>query len=64
MALDVGSQQSVRAFAEEIKRKGWRINLLVNNAGVMFQPFGKTVDGIESHFAIVSIIIESNLLSS
>lgn len=54
MSLDVGSQKSVRAFAEEIKRKGWRINLLVNNAGVMFQPFGKTVDGIESHFAIVS----------
>eukprot|EP00029_Vermamoeba_vermiformis_P007461 TRINITY_DN323_c0_g1_i1.p1 TRINITY_DN323_c0_g1~~TRINITY_DN323_c0_g1_i1.p1 ORF type:complete len:376 (+),score=80.29 TRINITY_DN323_c0_g1_i1:87-1130(+) len=52
MALDVGSQKSVRAFAEEIKRKGWRINLLVNNAGVMFQPFGKTIDGIESHFAI------------
>jgi NAD(P)-dependent dehydrogenase (short-subunit alcohol dehydrogenase family) len=54
MSLDVGSQKSVRAFAEEIKRKGWRINLLVNNAGVMFQPFGKTTDGIESHFAIVS----------
>jgi NAD(P)-dependent dehydrogenase (short-subunit alcohol dehydrogenase family) len=52
MSLDVGSQKSVRAFAEEIKRKGWRINLLVNNAGVMFQPFGKTTDGIESHFAI------------
>jgi NAD(P)-dependent dehydrogenase (short-subunit alcohol dehydrogenase family) len=44
--LDLGSLASVRAFAS--KWEG-RIDVLVNNAGVMAVPFARTVDGFESH---------------
>ena len=44
-ALDLASQASVRAFAE---RWGNRpLNYLINNAGVMTTPFGRTADGLE-----------------
>jgi NAD(P)-dependent dehydrogenase (short-subunit alcohol dehydrogenase family) len=43
--LDLGSLASVRAFAS-----AWegRIDVLVNNAGIMAVPFARTVDGFES----------------
>ena len=45
--LDLGSLASVRAFASEWEG---RIDVLVNNAGVMAVPFARTVDGFESHW--------------
>src|SRR5438874_77425 len=48
MALDVASLASVRAFADAIKAKGTKVNVLVNNAGIMTGPDEaqhKTVDG-------------------
>ncbi|XP_030375253.1 dehydrogenase/reductase SDR family member on chromosome X [Scaptodrosophila lebanonensis] len=50
--LDVGDLKSVRAFAQRIKEKYTKIDLLLNNAGIMFAPFRLTADGYESHFAI------------
>ncbi|XP_030558608.1 dehydrogenase/reductase SDR family member on chromosome X isoform X2 [Drosophila novamexicana] len=50
--LDVGDLKSVRAFAERISQKYQKIDLLLNNAGIMFAPFKLTADGYESHFAI------------
>jgi NAD(P)-dependent dehydrogenase (short-subunit alcohol dehydrogenase family) len=43
--LDLGSLASVHAFAD-----AWegRVDVLVNNAGVMAVPFARTVDGFES----------------
>jgi NAD(P)-dependent dehydrogenase (short-subunit alcohol dehydrogenase family) len=43
-ALDVADLASVRAFAE-----GWRgsLDVLINNAGIMAVPEGRTVDGFE-----------------
>jgi NAD(P)-dependent dehydrogenase (short-subunit alcohol dehydrogenase family) len=45
--LDLGSLESVRAFAA-----AWegRIDVLVNNAGIMAVPFARTVDGFESQY--------------
>ena len=45
--LDLGSLASIHAFAE-----AWegRIDVLVNNAGIMAVPFARTVDGFESHY--------------
>jgi len=45
--LDLGSLASVHAFAA-----AWDgpIDVLVNNAGIMAVPFGRTVDGFESQF--------------
>ena len=47
--LDLADLQSVRAFAE-----GWTddIDVLVNNAGVMVPPLGRTADGFELQFGI------------
>jgi len=50
--LDLSSLKSVRTFAEEFKRSGKDLNLLVNNAGVMAIPaFTKSKDGFEMQFA-------------
>ena len=52
VALDLGSQASVRQAAEQILRGHERVDLLVNNAGVMGIPERKTVDGYEMQFGV------------
>lgn len=48
--LDLTSLRSVRAAAEAICHLASVIHMLMNNAGVMFTPFGRTSDGFEMHF--------------
>jgi NAD(P)-dependent dehydrogenase (short-subunit alcohol dehydrogenase family) len=45
--LDLASLASVRAGAEALRAVVGRIDLVVNNAGVMATPLGHTVDGFE-----------------
>src|SRR5712692_1838187 len=45
--LDLASLDSVRAAAGELRARHPRIDLLVNNAGVMFTPRQTTGDGFE-----------------
>lgn len=45
--LELASLASVRAFAERFLARHDRLHILVNNAGVMACPFGKTVEGFE-----------------
>jgi NAD(P)-dependent dehydrogenase (short-subunit alcohol dehydrogenase family) len=45
--LDLASQSSVREAAGEIGAQFPRVDLLVNNAGVMEVPFRRTEDGFE-----------------
>ena len=52
VSLDLSSQQSVRDAAEKILRDHERIDLLINNAGVMGIPERKTVDGYEMQFGV------------
>ena len=52
ISLDLASQASVRAAAEQILREQERVDLLVNNAGVMGIPECKTVDGFEMQFGV------------
>jgi NAD(P)-dependent dehydrogenase (short-subunit alcohol dehydrogenase family) len=52
VSLDLGSQASVREAAEQILREHERVDLLVNNAGVMGIPERKTVDGYEMQFGV------------
>lgn len=66
MTLDVGNLQSVRDFASAFKAKYDRINLLLNNAGVMAIPRTTTADGFEmqlgvnhlGHFALTGLLLD------
>jgi NAD(P)-dependent dehydrogenase (short-subunit alcohol dehydrogenase family) len=46
--LDLGSLKSVRQAAAAILERHDRLDLLINNAGVMVPPFGRTEDGFET----------------
>jgi NAD(P)-dependent dehydrogenase (short-subunit alcohol dehydrogenase family) len=46
--LDLGSLRSVRVAAAAIRERFSRLDLLINNAGLMIPPYGKTEDGFES----------------
>ena len=50
-ALDLADLESVRAFAASIARGGSAVDVLINNAGVMFPPRRLTPQGFESQFA-------------
>jgi NAD(P)-dependent dehydrogenase (short-subunit alcohol dehydrogenase family) len=52
MELDLNSLDSVRHFAEAFLAKYNRLDGLVNNAGVMHTPEGRTIDGFETQFGI------------
>jgi len=66
MGLDLSDLKSVRKFAEEFKKSHTRLDLLINNAGVMVPPYSKTVDGFElqmgtnhmGHFALTGLLID------
>jgi NAD(P)-dependent dehydrogenase (short-subunit alcohol dehydrogenase family) len=48
--LDLGSLASVRAFAAGFLADHQRLDVLINNAGVMACPLGHTTDGFEMQF--------------
>jgi NAD(P)-dependent dehydrogenase (short-subunit alcohol dehydrogenase family) len=66
MPLDLSSLASVRAFAEGYRERHTRLDLLINNAGILGVPFARTVDGFESqmgtnhlgHFALTGLLID------
>ncbi len=66
MELDNASLDSVRAFADAFKAKYDRLDLLLNNAGVMAIPRAETEDGFEmqfgvnhlAHFALTGLLLD------
>ena len=50
ISLELDSLESVRACAQRFLATHDELNLLINNAGVMACPFGKTQDGFEMQF--------------
>lgn len=66
MELDLANLASVRKFSEDFKAKYEKLDLLINNAGVMVPPYSKTSDGFElqfgtnhiGHFALTGLLIE------
>ncbi len=63
--LDLGSLASVREFATYVKNTYGQIDCLINNAGVMFTPAGKTEDGFELQFGtnvICHFLLSKSLL--
>src|SRR6267154_1429963 len=67
--LDLASLDSIRAAAGELRARHPRIDLLINNAGVMFPPRQATRDGFElqlgtnhlGHFALTGLLLEQML---
>ena len=63
--LDLTSLDSVRAAAEQLRADHDRIDLLINNAGVMYTPKSNTKDGFElqfgtnhlGHFALTGLLL-------
>lgn len=63
--LDIADLDSVRACATQLRRQHPRIDLLINNAGVMAVPRQLTRDGFESqlatnhlgHFALTGLLL-------
>ena len=66
MALDNASLDSVRAFADAFKAKYDRLDILLNNAGVMAIPRTETEEGFEmqlgvnhlAHFALTGLLLD------
>ncbi|XP_059223838.1 retinol dehydrogenase 13-like [Stomoxys calcitrans] len=50
--LDLSSLQSVREFAAKFNEEENRLDILINNAGIMATPRRLTVDGYEQQFAV------------
>lgn len=50
--LDLASLKSVRNFARDINETEDRLDILINNAGVMRCPYWKTEDGFEMQFGV------------
>jgi NAD(P)-dependent dehydrogenase (short-subunit alcohol dehydrogenase family) len=67
--LDLSSLGSVRTAAATIRARYPRIDLLINNAGVMEVPYQRTADGFEltfatnhlGHFALTGLLLDALL---
>lgn len=63
--LDLASLESVRSFAESFTNDYDRLDVLINNAGIMMPPYSKTKDGFEiqmgtnhlGHFALTGLLM-------
>ncbi|KIH97471.1 short-chain dehydrogenase [Streptomonospora alba] len=52
LELDLASLDSVRTAARRLRDDRSRIDLLINNAGVMTPPLGRTAEGFEQQFGV------------
>ncbi|XP_041922977.1 retinol dehydrogenase 12, like isoform X2 [Alosa sapidissima] len=50
--LDLSDTKSIQEFAELIKKEEKQLNILINNAGVMVCPYGKTANGFEMQIGV------------
>jgi hypothetical protein len=55
MALDLASPKSVRKFAAAYKRRHDKLDLPINNAGIMMPPNSLSEDGFESQLAAIEL---------
>jgi len=66
MQIDLSSLKSVRAFSASFLKKYKKLDLLINNAGVMIPPYSQTEDGFElqmganyfGHFLLTGLLLD------
>ena len=66
MSLDLSSLNSVRDFADNFRKTFDKLNLLINNAGIMMSPYKETEDSFENqlatnfigHFALTGLLMQ------
>jgi NAD(P)-dependent dehydrogenase (short-subunit alcohol dehydrogenase family) len=66
MPLDLMDFSSIKSFAESFKKKYNRLDVLLNNAGIMTTPYFLTMDGLEAqngtnhfgHFALTGLLFD------
>ncbi|HZE37685.1 MAG TPA: oxidoreductase [Stackebrandtia sp.] len=66
VAMDLRSLDSVREAADVLRERYARIDLLINNAGVMWMPRGRSTDGYDTqlavnhlgHFALTGLLLD------
>ncbi|MFH0758439.1 MAG: oxidoreductase [Bacteroidota bacterium] len=66
MQLDLGDLESVRNFTSEFKKSHQKLDVLLNNAGIMMTPYFTTKDGFEGqlgtnhlgHFALTGLLLD------
>ncbi|MFC2139324.1 oxidoreductase [Bacteroidota bacterium] len=66
MQLDLADLDSVKQFADKFKSQFNKLDLLINNAGVMIPPYSKTSNGFElqlgtnhmGHFALTAHLLD------
>ena len=66
MELDVANRESVADFSTQFRQRFERLDLLINNAGVMATPAALTSDGVElqwatnhlGHFALTGLLLD------
>jgi len=64
--LDLASFASIRSFAAKINNTEEKLNILINNAGVMLHPQSKTVEGFDitlgvnhiGHFLLTNLLLD------
>jgi NAD(P)-dependent dehydrogenase (short-subunit alcohol dehydrogenase family) len=52
MELDLANLASIESFSAQLHEKYNKVDILLNNAGIMFAPYGTTADGFENHMGI------------
>lgn len=66
MQIDLADLASIRRFAGQFMSEYDRLDILINNAGLMIPPFMKTADGFEiqfgtnhlGHFALTGLLLD------
>jgi len=64
--VDLANLKSIRKFTEVFKANYGRLDILLNNAGIMLIPYGKTHDGFENtvgvnhlgHFTLTGLLMD------
>lgn len=66
MKLDLADLASIHEFTENFKKKYNKLDILLNNAGIMWCPYSKTKDGLETqigvnhfgHYALTGLLLD------